>query len=204
MKETSLGVDHGQRGKVTEIPVFRRTADDELRADVNMMVRVAVAQKRTSSEGDKMAGRHGNKGVVSRLLPVEDMPYLGDGRPVEIVLNPIGVPSRMNVGQVLETHLGWAASTLGFRCITPVFDGATEDEIQDALAQARIALQAGAVDTEKALNHTDNAVGQRGDVEAGRVADRYGSRAVADGVLRAGEQWTVSQRRARADQPKGQ
>ena len=185
VKDTSLRVDHGQRGKVTEIQVFRRTSDDELRADVNMMVRVAVAQKRTISEGDKMAGRHGNKGVVSRLLPVEDMPYLGDGRPVEIVLNPIGVPSRMNVGQVLETHLGWAASTLGFRCITPVFDGATEDEIQDALAQAWIAIQAGAVETEKALNSTDNEVGQRVDVEAMESYLREG-KFDPDEVLRSG------------------
>ena len=150
VKDTSLRVPHGERGKVIDVKVFRRTDEDELRADVNMMVRVSVAQKRKISEGDKMAGRHGNKGVVSRILPIEDMPYLEDGRAVEVVLNPIGVPSRMNVGQVLETHLGWAASTLGFRCVSPVFDGATDAEIQDALARAWIAVQAGAVETGRA------------------------------------------------------
>jgi DNA-directed RNA polymerase subunit beta len=134
-----------------------------------MMVRVSIAQKRKITEGDKMAGRHGNKGVVSRIMPIEDMPYLDDGRSVEIVLNPIGVPSRMNVGQVLETHLGWAAATLGWRAITPVFDGATDLQIQDALARAFIAVQAGAVDTEKALSAADAEVGQRVDVDAMEV-----------------------------------
>ena len=166
VKDTSLRVPHGERGKVIEVRVFQRTEADDLPADVNMMVRVSVAQKRKISEGDKMAGRHGNKGVVARTMPVADMPYLEDGRPIEIVLNPIGVPSRMNVGQVLETHLGWAASTLGFRCTTPVFDGATDGEIQDALARAWIAVQAGAVETEKALRAADEQVGQRVDVAA--------------------------------------
>jgi DNA-directed RNA polymerase subunit beta len=166
VKDTSLRVPHGERGKVIDVRVFKREKDDELSADVNMMVRVSVAQKRKISEGDKMAGRHGNKGVVSRIMPIEDMPYLEDGRPIEIVLNPIGVPSRMNVGQVLETHLGWAASTLGFRAITPVFDGASDGEIQDALARAWIAIQAGAVETEKALSSHDQVVGERVDVEA--------------------------------------
>ncbi|MEI6666094.1 MAG: DNA-directed RNA polymerase subunit beta, partial [Chloroflexota bacterium] len=166
VKDTSLRVPHGERGKVIDVRVFKRSSDDELSADVNMMVRVSVAQKRKISEGDKMAGRHGNKGVVSRIMPLEDMPYLADGRSVEIVLNPIGVPSRMNVGQVLETHLGWAASTLGFRALTPVFDGATDGEIQDALARAWVAIQSGAVETEKAMNSTDNVVGERVDIEA--------------------------------------
>ena len=166
VKDTSLRIPHGERGKVIDVKIFRRTGADELPADVNMMVRVSVAQKRKITEGDKMAGRHGNKGVVSRIMPAEDMPYLADGRPVEIVLNPIGVPSRMNVGQVLETHLGWAASTLGFRCFSPVFDGATDGEIQDALARAWIAIQAGAVETEKALQGSDSELGQRVDVEA--------------------------------------
>ncbi|MGE0228360.1 MAG: DNA-directed RNA polymerase subunit beta [Dehalococcoidia bacterium] len=166
VKDTSLRVPHGERGKVIEVKVFKRAQDDELSADVNMMVRVSVAQKRKISEGDKMAGRHGNKGVVSRIMPMEDMPYLDDGRPIEIVLNPIGVPSRMNVGQVLETHLGWAASTLGFRAITPVFDGATDGEIQDSLARAWIAIQSGAVETEKALASRDRVIGERVDVEA--------------------------------------
>ncbi|MEZ4553656.1 MAG: DNA-directed RNA polymerase subunit beta [Dehalococcoidia bacterium] len=166
VKDTSLRVPHGERGKVIEVKVFKREQDDELSADVNMMVRVSVAQKRKISEGDKMAGRHGNKGVVSRIMPMEDMPYLDDGRPIEIVLNPIGVPSRMNVGQVLETHLGWAASTLGFRAITPVFDGATDGEIQDSLARAWIAIQAGAVETETALASRDRVIGERVDVGA--------------------------------------
>ncbi|MYA20853.1 MAG: DNA-directed RNA polymerase subunit beta [Chloroflexi bacterium] len=145
VKDTSLRVPHGERGKVIDVRVFERTADDELPTDVNMMVRVSVAQKRKIAEGDKMAGRHGNKGVVSRITPIEDMPYLADGRPIEIVLNPIGVPSRMNVGQVLETHLGWAANTLGMRAVTPVFDGASDAEIEDALARAWLAMQAEAV-----------------------------------------------------------
>ena len=166
VKDTSLRVPHGERGKVIDVRVFRRTADDELRADVNVMVRISVAQKRKIMEGDKMAGRHGNKGVVSRIMPWGDMPYLEDGRPVEMVLNPIGVPSRMNVGQVLETHLGWAASTLGFRSVTPVFDGASDEEIEDALALAWVALQAGAVETERALSTADTDVGQRVDVPA--------------------------------------
>ena len=166
VKDTSLRVPHGERGKVIDVRVFRRTADDELRADVNVMVRISVAQKRKIMEGDKMAGRHGNKGVVSRIMPWGDMPYLEDGRPVEMVLNPIGVPSRMNVGQVLETHMGWAASTLGFRSVTPVFDGASDEEIEDALALAWVALQAGAVETERALSTADTDVGQRVDVPA--------------------------------------
>ena len=145
VKDTSLRVPHGERGKVIDVRVFERNANDELPADVNMMVRVSVAQKRKISEGDKMAGRHGNKGVVSRIEPIENMPYLDDGRAIEIVLNPIGVPSRMNVGQVLETHLGWAANTLGMRAVTPVFDGASDAEIQDALARAWLAVQAGAI-----------------------------------------------------------
>ena len=145
VKDTSLRVPHGERGRVIDVRVSERTDGDELPADVNMMVRVSIAQKRKISEGDKMAGRHGNKGVVSRIMPIEDMPYLQDGRPIEIVLNPIGVPSRMNVGQVLETHLGWAASTLGLRAVTPVFDGASDAEIEDALARAWLAVQAEAV-----------------------------------------------------------
>jgi DNA-directed RNA polymerase subunit beta len=109
---------------------------DELRSGVLQMVKVYIATKRTISVGDKMAGRHGNKGVISKILPVEDMPYLEDGTPIEIMLNPLGVPSRMNVGQILETHLGWAGSKLGFQAITPVFDGASESEINDCLAEA--------------------------------------------------------------------
>src|SRR5215213_8506723 len=138
VKDTSLRVPHGVHGKVIDVKTFRRDddSDHELPAGVNEMVRVSIAQKRKISEGDKMAGRHGNKGVISRILPVEDMPFLPDGTSVDIILNPIGVPSRMNLGQVLETHLGWAASKLGFRVATPVFNGAREDEIKELLTEA--------------------------------------------------------------------
>ncbi len=138
VKDTSLRVPHGVHGKIIDVKTFKRdeSADHELPAGVNQMVRVSIAQKRKISEGDKMAGRHGNKGVISRILPIEDMPYLPDGTPVDIILNPIGVPSRMNLGQVLETHLGWAAQKLGFRVATPVFDGAKEEEIRAALREA--------------------------------------------------------------------
>jgi DNA-directed RNA polymerase subunit beta len=136
VKDTSLRVPHGERGKVVDVRIFERDAGTELAAGVNKLVRVSIAQKRKISEGDKMAGRHGNKGVVSRILPVEDMPFLPDGRPVDIILNPIGVPSRMNVGQILETHLGWAADALGVKFASPVFDGATEDDIRQQLRHA--------------------------------------------------------------------
>jgi len=145
VKDTSLRVPHGQHGKVIDVRVFRREDHDELPAGVNELVRVSIAQKRKLAEGDKMAGRHGNKGVIARILPVEDMPYLDDGTPVDIILNPIGVPSRMNVGQVLETHLGWAAGVLGFRAVTPVFDGADDMSIEGALGRAWMAQQAGAI-----------------------------------------------------------
>ncbi|MBA2276448.1 MAG: DNA-directed RNA polymerase subunit beta [Chloroflexia bacterium] len=138
VKDTSLRVPHGVRGKIIDVKQFRRdeSSDHELPAGVNQSVRVMIAQKRKISEGDKMAGRHGNKGVISRILPIEDMPYLPDGQSVDIILNPIGVPSRMNLGQVLETHLGWAAQTLGFKVATPVFDGAREEEIRETLREA--------------------------------------------------------------------
>jgi DNA-directed RNA polymerase subunit beta len=136
VKDTSLRVPHGVRGKVIDVKVFTREDSPDLPVGVNKMVQVLIAQKRKISAGDKMAGRHGNKGVVSRILPHQDMPFLPDGRPVDIILNPIGVPSRMNLGQILETHLGWAAARLGFRVATPVFDGASEDQIQHALAEA--------------------------------------------------------------------
>lgn len=136
VRDTSLKVPHGEKGKVVAVKVFSREAGDELSPGVNQLVRVYVAQKRKITVGDKMAGRHGNKGVISKILPQEDMPYLPDGRPVDIVLNPLGVPSRMNVGQVLETHLGWAAALLGFHAETPVFDGPREDEIRDLLRKA--------------------------------------------------------------------
>ena len=142
VKDTSLRVPHGQYGKVVGVRIFSRENHDELPPGVNEMVRVSIAQKRKISEGDKMAGRHGNKGVVSCILPDEDMPFLPDGTPIDIVLNPIGVPSRMNVGQILETHLGWAAQALGLRIATPVFDGAHEAEIEGALARAWLVSRA--------------------------------------------------------------
>jgi DNA-directed RNA polymerase subunit beta len=142
VKDTSLRVPHGERGKVVDVKVFTREDNADLSAGVDMMVRVSVAQRRKITAGDKMAGRHGNKGVVSRVVPVEDMPYLEDGTPVDIILNPLGVPGRMNIGQVLEVHLGWAAKRLGYRALTPVFDGAKEEEIEAELARAWLVDQA--------------------------------------------------------------
>jgi len=133
VRDTSLKVPHGEYGIVVDAKVFTRENGDELSPGVNQAVRIYIAQKRKLSVGDKMAGRHGNKGVVSRVLPVEDMPYLPNGRPLDIVLNPLGVPSRMNIGQVLEIHLSLAAKALGFNIATPVFDGANEDDIMDTL-----------------------------------------------------------------------
>src|SRR5512143_461560 len=138
VKDTSLRMPHGERGKVVDVKVFTREDNSDLSAGVDMMVRVSVAQRRKITAGDKMAGRHGNKGVVSKVVPVEDMPFLEDGTPVDIILNPLGVPGRMNIGQVLEVHLGWAAKRLGYRAVTPVFDGATEEEIEAELARAWI------------------------------------------------------------------
>ncbi len=138
VKDTSLRVPHGERGKVVEVKVFSRDNGDELSPGVNQLVRVSIAQKRKIGAGDKMAGRHGNKGVISRVLPIEDMPFLPDGSPVDIILNPLGVPHRMNIGQIMETHLGWAANALGFKIATPVFDGATEDDIEEFLRRASL------------------------------------------------------------------
>ena len=148
VRDTSLRVPHGQRGKVIGVKALSRAAKDDLPPDVNEAIRVWVAQTRKISVGDKMAGRHGNKGVVSRILPEEDMPFLTDGTPVDIILNPIGVPSRMNLGQVLESHLGWAARGLNFQALTPVFEGADDDNIEDSLARWWFAQQAGANDPE--------------------------------------------------------
>ncbi len=136
VKDTSLKMPHGERGKVVDVQVFTREENTDLAAGVDKMVRVYVAQRRKATAGDKMAGRHGNKGVISKVVPVEDMPFLDDGTPVDIILNPLGVPGRMNIGQVLETHLGWAARQLGFRAVNPVFDGANEAEIEAELARA--------------------------------------------------------------------
>ena len=136
VRDTSLRVPHGEYGIIVDVKVFTRQNCEELNPGVNMVVRCYIAQKRKISVGDKMAGRHGNKGVVSRILPQEDMPFLPDGRPLDIVLNPLGVPSRMNIGQVLEVHLGRAAMALGWKMMTPVFDGAHEADIRDALREA--------------------------------------------------------------------
>ena len=136
VRDTSLKVPHGESGIVVDVKVFKRENGDELSPGVNKVVRVYVAQKRKISVGDKMAGRHGNKGVVSRVLPEEDMPFLPDGTPLDIVLNPLGVPSRMNIGQVLEVHLGYAAKALNWKVATPIFDGANEKDIRDTLKLA--------------------------------------------------------------------
>ncbi|HKM38638.1 MAG TPA: DNA-directed RNA polymerase subunit beta [bacterium] len=138
VRDTSLRVPHGEAGIVVDVKVFSRDEGDEIAPGINQLVRVYVAQKRKISEGDKMAGRHGNKGVIAQILPEEDMPFLPDGEPVDIVLNPLGVPSRLNIGQVLETHLGWAAKILGFKIATPVFDGASEEEIRGLLSKANL------------------------------------------------------------------
>ena len=136
VRDTSLKVPHGESGIIVDVKVFTRENGDEMNPGVNQVVRVYIAQKRKISVGDKMAGRHGNKGVVSRILPREDMPYLPDGTPLDIVLNPLGVPSRMNIGQILEVHLGYAAQALGWKVATPVFNGANETTIRETLRQA--------------------------------------------------------------------
>jgi len=196
VKDSSLRVPHGERGKVIDTRFFARADNDhgrpphptddkpspghfcrwpeyaqitdELPAGVQAMVRIGIAQRRKVAEGDKMAGRHGNKGVIARILPVQDMPHLEDGTPVDIILNPIGVPSRMNIGQVLETHLGWAARRMGFRAISPVFDGGNPQTIEDALCRVWICEQAGALLDEShvngATNGNSNDIGERVDV----------------------------------------
>jgi DNA-directed RNA polymerase subunit beta len=136
VKDSSLRLPHGERGKVVEVREFRRELNDDLQPGVNRLVRVSVAQKRKISVGDKMAGRHGNKGVIAKILPQEDMPFLPDGTPVDLILNPLGVPSRMNIGQILETHLGWALHAKGETAATAVFDGASEEEIRQELIDA--------------------------------------------------------------------
>ena len=136
IRDTSLRIPHGEKGKVIGVKVFSRENNDDLPPGVNQLVKVFIAQKRKISEGDKISGRHGNKGVIAKILPEADMPFMSDGTPIEIVLNPLGVPSRMNVGQVLEVHLGWVAKALGLRVITPIFNGAKEEEILEALIEA--------------------------------------------------------------------
>ena len=136
VKDSSLRLPHGERGKIVDVKVFDRDEHRDMAAGVEKIVTVSIAQRRRLTEGDKMAGRHGNKGVISKVVPVEDMPFLEDGTPVDIILNPLGVPGRMNIGQILEAHLGWAAIRLGFMAETPVFDGAKEHEIEAELARA--------------------------------------------------------------------
>ena len=138
-KDSSLRVPHGGAGIVLDVKIFSRKKGDELAPGVNEVVRVYIVQKRKISEGDKMSGRHGNKGVISRILPVEDMPFLPDGTPVDIMLNPLGVPSRMNIGQILEIHLGMACKKLGLKIATPVFDGMTNEEIYELMDRAQMA-----------------------------------------------------------------
>lgn len=140
VRDSSLRVPHGEAGKIVAVKRFSRENGDELPPGVNRLVRVYIAQKRKISEGDKMAGRHGNKGVISRILPEEDMPFLDDGTPVQIVLNPLGVPSRMNIGQILECHMGWVAKELGFKVATPIFDGAAEDDINELRIKANLPM----------------------------------------------------------------
>jgi len=170
VKDTSLRVPHGQRGKIIDVKVLSRINKDELPPGVNKLVRLWVAQTRKITEGDKMAGRHGNKGVIARILPEEDMPFLADGTPIDIILNPIGVPSRMNLGQVLETHLGWAAKALGFRAVTPVFDGAPDTAIEDALAQAWMVEVSGARDPRKSSHNGETQMDE--DVLKSWIAER--------------------------------
>ena len=139
MKDTSLYLPHGEHGKVVDIKIFSREQGDKLSAGVIQQIQVSVAQLRKISVGDKLAGRHGNKGVISKIAAVEDMPYLPDGTPVDIILNPLGVASRMNIGQILEAHLGWAASKLGYKVASPSLDGVSEKDIKDELKKAGLA-----------------------------------------------------------------
>jgi DNA-directed RNA polymerase subunit beta len=150
VRDSSLRLPHGDRGTVLDVKVFSRDDHRDLKPGVEKMVRVSVAQRRKLTEGDKMAGRHGNKGVISKIVPMEDMPFLEDGTPVDIILNPLGVPGRMNIGQILEAHLGWAADVLGFQAITPVFDGADEIEIEAELGRAWMMQRAWETVTERA------------------------------------------------------
>jgi len=187
VKDSSLRMRSGEWGRVIRTKVFSRDTHDELSAGVNKLIQVWVAQKRKISVGDKMSGRHGNKGVVSIIVPEEDMPFLPDGTPVDIVLNPLGVPSRMNLGQVMETHLGWAAQTLGFRAVNPIFDGADALAIEDALARTWIAWKAGAVNFSP-----ENSGGARTDLEkAGEWLGRHGFDA---GEVMHGEKEGVARR----------
>jgi DNA-directed RNA polymerase subunit beta len=173
VKDSSLRLPHGERGKIVDVKVFDRDEHRDMAAGVEKIVTVSIAQRRRLTEGDKMAGRHGNKGVISKVVPVEDMPFLEDGTPVDIILNPLGVPGRMNIGQILEAHLGWAALRLGFMAETPVFDGAKEDEIEAELARAWLIDWAWSVATRRAWEMM-NAAG----VEPGELVDDTDARRI--------------------------
>ena len=187
VKDSSLRMPSGEWGRVIRTKVFSRETNDELSAGVNKLIQVWVAQRRKLSVGDKMSGRHGNKGVVSIIVPEEDMPFLPDGTPVDIVLNPLGVPSRMNIGQVMETHLGWAAKIFGFRAINPIFDGADAITIEDALAKTWIAWKAGAVSF-----GSEDSSGAVTDLE--RVSEWLSSQGFDAGEVMEGEQVGVARR----------
>ena len=173
VKDTSLRVPHGVHGTVVDVRIFTREESDDLPAGMEQQVRVTIAERRKLQVGDKMAGRHGNKGVISTILPVEDMPHLEDGTPVDVVLSPIGVPTRMNLGQILETQLGWAANTLGFRAITPVFDGAGDEALQDALARAWLVRAARA-------DRSPDSADQNGAAQNGASANGAAEQGAAD------------------------
>ena len=185
VKDTSLRVPHGEKGKVIDVKVISREGKSDLSAGVNKLVRVWIAQTRKVSEGDKMAGRHGNKGVISKILPIEDMPYLPDGTPVDIILNPIGVPSRMNLGQVLETHLGLAAKTMNFRVKSPVFDSAQDTDIDDALARLWMYQNSGAIDSESGsvnMEHVGTWLGEYG-ISEGILSESNSAGTLRDSAL---------------------
>jgi DNA-directed RNA polymerase subunit beta len=165
VKDSSLRLPHGEKGIVVDVREFSRNEHHDLPAGVDKTVRVIVAQRRKITEGDKMAGRHGNKGVISRLVPIEDMPFLEDGTPVEIILNPLGVPARMNIGQILETHLGWAADRLGLQSISPVFDGADEGEIAAELARAWLIDRAWSEATARAWKRIEDLSYEEGELK---------------------------------------
>ncbi len=177
VKDSSLRVPHGECGKVIDIKIFSRNNHSDLPAGVRCLIRVWIAQKRKISVGDKMAGRHGNKGVISCILPEEDLPFLPDGRPVDIILNPIGVPSRMNIGQILETHLGWAADTLGIKMLNPIFEGANDITIEDALARAWIVQQ---VDLTTPASRSDSSTGELNRAKAWLADNGYNADKVFD------------------------
>ncbi len=173
VRDSSLRLPHGEHGIVVDVKEFSREEHRDMPAGVERTVRVMVAQRRKVTEGDKMAGRHGNKGVISQVVPIEDMPYLADGTSVELILNPLGVPARMNIGQILETHLGWAANRLGFKAVSPVFDGADELEIQAELARAWLMDRAWSIFTERAWTWAGEQEIEPEDVTDGDVLGFY-------------------------------